>query len=167
MGRLSCLPSHPWPFLGITGALLQHQRFGGYTLRGQPCPALGGEPGGEEHSAPCVPEKERQRKILGVRLRHHHHHHPPPPAQNTHKLEAAALLGRAGRAARLSALPAGTQGCAPSAASPCFSSKPLLRQRGFQRPRGIPELGSPWPQELGRSQHRDRAALQESFSRIS
>lgn len=138
MGRLSCLPSYPWPFhLASQGPCSNTRGLEGTPWQGSPCPALGREPGGEEHSAPpCVPVTEGQCKILGVQLSHHHH---PPSAQNTHsEQEAAALLGRVGSAARLSVLPAGTQAvltlqhlCA-SAQNPCSGREDSRDPGGFQ-----------------------------------
>lgn len=137
MGRLSCLPSYPWPFHSASQGPCSNMRALEDTAwQGSPCPALGREPGGEEHSTPCVPETEGQHKILGAQLCHHHH---PPSAQNTHsEQEAAALLGRAGSSARLSVLPTGTQAelalqhLRASAQNPCSSREDSGDPGGFQ-----------------------------------
>lgn len=135
MGRLSCLPSHPWPFHSASQGPCSNMRALEDTAwQGSPCPGQGTR--GRGHSAPCVPKTEGQRKILGVQLHYHHH---PPPAQNTHgEQEAAAPLGRAGSAARLSVLPAGTQAVLAlqhlraSAQNPCSSREDSGDFRGFQ-----------------------------------
>lgn len=145
MGRLSCLPSYPWPFHSASQGPCSNMRALEDTpWQGSPCPALGREPGGEEHSAPCVPETERQRKILGAQLHHHHHH--PPSAHNTHsEQEAAALLGRAGSTARLSVLPAGTQAALALQRLHASAQNPYSGREDSRDPGGLQSWALPGP----------------------
>lgn len=166
-GSAASLPSYPWPFHSASQGPGSDTRGLEDTPReGSPCPALGREPGGEEDSAPRVPETEGQRKILGAQLRHHHHHHHPPSAQNTHsEQEAVVLLGRAGSAARLSVLPAGTQAALALQHLHASAQNPHSGREDSRDPGGFQSSALPGPRSwaaasMGTGQ-RFRRAFQE------